>query len=352
MKKKIISLLALIAIMFLPIGFVNAEEYFVADENVTDEAVYEHSHFEAGNIVNSKSDVNGLSFVAGSNVDISGKKEYGFFAGETVKINGDIEKDLFAAGNNVVISKDTNIGRDVYLAGNSITINSDINGAVFIAGSLVTLDNITIVGDVTIAANTVQIQNNVDIIGKLKINENAIINNEKDLKANVKEVYKDSTITIDFKTKASEVVLSILSTLFTALIIVVAFPKLFKKINYDLDAKDIGKKLLYGLLTLLIVPMISIIAMTIIVGFSVSVMIIMLYVIAIMISTIFASVVIGQNIYTKLFKQKDNLYIDTIIGILLVKLVSFIPILGGLISLLVFLYGLGIVCKLFLERNK
>ena len=77
-----------------------------------------------------------------------------------------------------------------------------------------------------------------------------------------------------------------------------------------------------------------------------------MYIIALMLATILASAVIGQNIYTKLFKQKDNIYISTIIGILVVKLVSLIPYIGGIVALLVFLYGLGMIWRLFLDRNK
>lgn len=352
MKKKIFSLIAMLAILIMPITFVHADEYFNTNDNVSDSSTYDHSHFEAGNIVKSESDVNGLSFVAGSSIDINGQKEYGFFAAESVNVNGVIEKDLFAAGNTININKESSIGRDLYLAGNSVSINSDIKGTAFIGASLVTLNNVTIDGDVNIAANTLQIDGKVTINGKLKINDNVVINNENNLNVTTKEKYASNSINIDFKTKASEVVISILTSLFTGIILVLLFPNIFRKIKYDLDAKDIGKKLLYGLLVLLVVPMICIVSLSIIVGLSVSVIGIMLYICALMIASSLASVVIGQNIYTKLFKQKDNLYISMMIGILVVKLVELIPVVGGLISFFVFLYGLGIICNLFLERNK
>ena len=177
MKKKILGIL-LIMFMVLPISFVKADEYFTANDNVNDTKEYNHSHFEAGNNVYSKSNVNGLSFVAGSVLNISGTKEYGIFAGESLKIDATIEKDLFAAGNSINISKDSNIGRDIYLAGNNISIDSNINGNAFIAGSVINLNNTTINGDAKFAANTLNIGENVEITGKLIINEDAIIQNE------------------------------------------------------------------------------------------------------------------------------------------------------------------------------
>ena len=352
MKKKLIGLIAVLCAMFMVVGTVHAGEYLTSDQNVNDEQSYGHSHFEAGNTVNSKSDVDGLSFVAGASVDVSGTKEYGFFAGETVKVNGKVEKDLFAAGNTVTISKDANIGRDAYLAGNSVTINSDLNGTVFVGASLVRLENVTINGDVSIAANTIEIAGDVTVNGTFKYNEDAILKDEDKLTANNKEKYANPSVNIDFTNKISDVILDILKTIFTGLILVLVFPKLFKKIKYELEAKDIGMKLLYGLLLLVAVPMICVVSLSIIVGMSVSVLLLLMYIMAIMVATILASAVIGQNIYTKLLKQKDNIYLSTILGIVLIKLIDLIPVIGGLCSLLVFLYGLGMIWQLFLDRNK
>lgn len=352
MKKKILVFIAIIGALFLTVDVVNANEYLNANESLNDTESYNHSHFEAGNNVTSKSDVNGLSFVAGAIVDVSGTKEYGFFAGETVKVNGLIEKDLFSAGNTVTISKDSSIGRDAYLAGNSVDIQSNIKGAVFVGASLVRLENVTIDGDVSIAANTVEIVGDVTINGLLKINEDAVINNESKLVASKVEKYANTSVNFDFTNKISDIILDFLKTIFTGLVLVLVFPKLFKKIKYELEAKDIGMKLLYGLLLLFAVPMVCIVALTIIVGMSVSVMLLFMYIIAIMLATIFASIVIGHNIYTKLFKQKENIYLSTLIGIVLVKIIELIPIIGGICSVLVFLYGLGIIWQLVLDRNK
>ena len=350
--KKIIGLFVFLVSMFITVGTVSAGEYFVADQNVIDEQIYEHSHFEAGSEVTSNSIVKGLSFVAGANIEVAGTKEYGFFAGETVKVNGKIDKDLFAAGNSVIIDKSASIGRDAYLAGNSVTLNSNISGTVFVGASLVKLENVIINGDLSIAANTVEIVGDVTINGIFRVNDDAVISNEDKLTAYKNEKYASSSVNIDLKNRVSDIVLDILKTIFTGLVLILVFPKLFKKIKYDLEAKDIGMKLLYGLLVLVAVPMICLVSLSIIVGMSVSVILLFLYIIAIMLSTILASAVIGENLYTKLFKQKDNIYLSMITGILVVKLVELIPVVGMLFALLVFLYGIGIIWQLFLDRNK
>lgn len=352
MNKKILGIIAIFIAMFVAITNVKAGEYFVGDENVIDNETYAHSHFEAGGNITSRSNVNGLSFVAGANLDVAGAKEYGFFAGETIKVSGSIEKDLFAAGNTVSIEKGASVGRDAYLAGNSVSINTNIKGTVFIAASMIKLENVTIDGDLSIAGNTIDIIGDVKVNGTLRVNDEAVINNESKLDAYKKETYVTNSVNINFTNRISDIVLDILKTVFTALILVLVFPKLFKKIKYDLEAKDIGMKLLFGLLVLVGIPMVCLVSLSILVGMSVSVILLFLYIIAIMIATILASAVIGQNIYTKLFKQKDNIYASVLIGVLLVKLIELIPVAGSLIGILVFLYGLGIIWRLFLDRNK
>ena len=147
-------------------------------------------------------------------------------------------------------------------------------------------------------------------------------------------------------------IIGLLSMIFTGIILALIFPKLFRKVEYDIDIKDFGKKLLYGLLTLIIIPMITIVSIAVVVGMSVGFILIMLYIISLMLATIFAATVIGHNIYTKLFKQKENIYISITIGAVLIKIIEIIPYIGGLVTVFIFLYGLGIICNLFLERNK
>ena len=224
MKRKILGFIAIFASMFITFGVVKADQYFNANEVVNDSESYSHSHFEAGREVVSKSTVHGLSFVAGANVDVSGTKEYGFFAGETVKINGNIDKDLFAAGNTVVIGKDAHVGRDAYLAGNSVTLESDISGTVFVGASLVRLENVTVNGDLSIAANTVEIAGDVTVNGVFKVNDDVIIKNEDKLKAGKKELYKTTSVNFDFREEISDKILDILKTLFTGLILILVFP--------------------------------------------------------------------------------------------------------------------------------
>ena len=353
MKKKIFSLILLLAVMIMPLSLVKATDgYFNSNENVNDSNTYSHSSFVAGGNVKTSGKVEGLAFVAGATVEANSNVEYGIMAGESVEVNSVVEKDLFLAGNNLKLTTNASVGRDAYIAGNKIDISANINGNAFIAGSLITLNNITINGDLNIASEQLDIQGNVTINGKLIINEDARINNSDKLKYTSKETYKASRFDFNFKSAVTEVVLSVLTLIFAAIILIVLFPKLLGKIDAELSAKDIGMKILKGFITLIVVPIVGLLSLAVMVGLTLSVIIFALYIIAITLSTIFASYVIGNWIYTKVFKQKENRVVSTSFMIIVIKLVEYIPYIGPLVSLAVFLYGLGIICQLFIDRNK
>ena len=351
MKKKVFSLIALLAVIFMPLAVKAEDSYFNAGDNITSAGEHNHSYFEAGNNIKSNANVNGISFVAGNTIDIKGKSEYAFVAGETVEVEGRIEKDLFAAGNYVRILKDATVLRDAYIGGNNVKIASNINGNVYVGGSVVELDNITINGDLHVACNTLNIADKTVVTGKVYINEGAEITGENKLESSGVEKYTTDS-KVEFKVKASDFVISILGTIFTGIIVSLVFAKAFKKLDYKLSFEDVCKKSLYGLGVLVILPMLALLSFAVVVGFSVGVIILLLYVVSLMLSTIFTSAIVGHNIYVNLLKQKENLYAGIVIGVLVIKLLSLVPILGGFVAVVSFFYGLGVIAKLFLEIRK
>ena len=351
MKKKLFSLL-LFVMMFVPLTFVKAEDqYFITKKKASlSESEYDHSVFAAGDVVRSESKVNGAFFGAGNSVKVSGDIDYGFLAGQTLEVNSIVEHDLFAAGGSIVLSKESAINRDIYLAANNVDIRTNILGNAWIAGSIVTLDNIVITGDLRVYANQLIINENVEIKGTLYISEGTFIENENNLKFGNKEIIKVNRV--DIKNKVSDVILSILTLIFTAIVLALVFPKLFSKLDYELTVKDVFKKMFIGLGVLVIVPILSVILFVTSVGVSLGAILLLLYIIGIMISTILSSYVIGYNVYTKAFDQKDNIYVDLLIGILIVKVIELIPVIGALFMFAAFIYGLGLLYKLILVENK
>ena len=63
----------------------------------------------AGNSVYDATNVDGISFVAGNDVNINGNYEYGFVAGNIVDVKGKYQKDVFVFGNMVSFSNEFSV---------------------------------------------------------------------------------------------------------------------------------------------------------------------------------------------------------------------------------------------------
>ena len=348
MKKYLLRIISIALLLVLPLSFANAESYFQTESNGEE---INHSLFSANESITSKDNVKGINFVAGNNVNVTGTSEYGLFAGNSVNISGTIEKDLFAAGNIITISKDANISRDVYIAGNEIIINSNINGNLFIAGSSLTLSNVTINGNISFGGEKVFIEDNVTINGKLSVNEDIKIYNEAKLTANSIEKYKvDSRLNI--RNAFVDFITSLATFLVLGFILLALFPKLYDSVVKDFDANNTLRYMFHGIIALIIIPFISILSFISLVGSLVGVVLLLAYIIMLLTGTTITSLVIGDLVMTKLFKKEANKYLSLIIGLVTISLVGLIPVVGALLYFLAFIYGLGKILEIINTGRK
>lgn len=346
MKKRFIIILGLLAIIFTP-NIVNAEgdNYFQTEGH---DHVVDHSLFTAGNVINSKETVNGLNFVAGDSISINGENEYGFYAGNNIAISNKVVKDVFVAGNTINITDEANIGRDLYAAGSVLTINGNIANNAFVAGDAITLKDVTIDGNLNIACSKVIVEGVVSINGTMNINENAIIENENNLMVNNKNVYKTTeNYNFSISNLFVDLLISIASIMLLGFIINGMFPKVFENILKDLSINKVFKNIGIGLLVLIVVPIASIILLCTIVGIRLGFVLGLVYILMLLLAILFAAVLVGELMLTKLFKGESNTYLSIAIGIIVLKVVGLIPVVGTLAYFLSFLYGIGKIIDLY-----
>ena len=352
MRKITCLFLGLFMLLFSP-NIINAEDDTYFQENGK-ERVVEHSLFTANQVVTSLDNVNGINFVAGDSITVKGDNEYGIFAGNSVTVSNNITKDLFVAGNTVLIDSNAKLNRDLYAAGSNIIINSNIEKNAFIAGSIVTLKDTTIKGNINLACEQLIIEGVVSINGTLKINDNAKIDNESNLMIDTKELYnsKDELNSISVSNIFVDLLISIAGLLIVGFIINGVFPNVYDKVLKDITVKNELKNVLMGLIALIVMPIISIILFCTIVGMLFGFIVLFIYILMLMIALLYGSVVLGNLILTKLFKTNDNSYLSISIGVIIIKLISLIPTLGGTIYFLILLYGIGKSIELFKNRVK
>lgn len=303
-----------------------------------------------------------------------------FMAGEVQIIDKNIDRDLMIAGEQVKIT--SNIDGDVYVAGKKVEITGNVGGNLIVVGMDVTISgkvskNLIMAGNEIAVTDTADIggyvltgANKLDLLGKffgpvklgagtLNVGQKAVINGTLEADVNKSEIASDSKIIGEkniriHEVKKSEVkktpvnkvgyagkVFSFLSKLLVLLVFVRLFGQKIKQINVkDSFWSAIGN----GLLLLIEVPILFLLLLVTLVAAPLSVIILNIYILAVYLSTIMTSVLVGNYIAEK-SNFKTNIYVNGIIGLLLITLIGLIPVLNGLTGLIVFLFGTGIMFK-------
>lgn len=349
MKKKILYLFIILTSIFM-MNRVSATEISQSGDNVVHEGEYSSLRLVAGNKVDNKAKNDGLSVMAAQDLVLEGTSSYGFYAGKNVTFNETIEKDLFLAGLNITFGSDSIINRDAYIAGNSVKMNTTVKRDLRIGASTVDLSNAKIGGDAYIDAEKIIVNENTVIEGTLDYPENiTIVDLEKaqikNVKMHVVEVEEQSA----YDTLSTSII-SFVAKYILLILILLLIPAIKEKLEKtNLDASSIFKNIGIGFTLLIMVPILSIFGMITVILLPVGLISLVLYIIAIYLAYIFVSYVVGNLISKKLFKR-ENLYLSAFIGLLVCKIVSLIPGIGGLVVFLSLLFEIGNYINL-LKKN-
>lgn len=329
----------------------SADLYADANTKIDSERTISHSFFLAGNDVISKDRVDGIHFLAGNLVEFTGSAEYGAFAGNSLKVNGWVEKDLFIAGSSIEIGEDASIGRDLYAAATAVLIKSNLNGNAFVSGNRIVLENVTIDGDLHVAAEEITIKGKVAITGTFEYNDNARIAGLEDLSAKETKTYTGSSSTIDisFATSITTKLIFFFGRLLVTIILLAVASKFSKRLMNEFNLKSSWKDLLLGLGLLIGAPLAIIFVAVTVVGLPLGLIGLGFYILFVYLATSVTGLVIGDQLAKHAFKkEKMHIFLKAAMGIVLLTLLGFIPYVGGLISAISTCFGFGyLVHKIF-----
>ncbi len=355
--KRYLNILLLLLISFtIAINSVEAKSYikdsFKMGDNIKVEEELEGTSFIAGDKVDLNNKINGISFVAGNELNVNFNQEYIFGAGMQININNDIEKDVFLAGEKVTISENANLKRDTYIFADTLTIKGNIDRNIYVYATTINIKG-TINGNISVSALEINIDENAKISGTLKYNEDAII---KGINENIEtKTYKIEPASLTFKEYITNFISSYIHITLLAIVLVFVCESLFKKsLSYteNLNAKKIATLCGKGFLILIGVPIIAM--MLLLSGAFVSVGVIgaILYGVLIYISNIFTAYFLADLLDKKIFKKNINSYLLMIIGLFIIYVLGMIPLIGGVISFISMLLGIGISSNMILEMKK
>ncbi len=342
MKKKLVIItIFLLVIAMVPVFAVD-KNAFKAGDTINSEEEVNSTSFFAGNNINLSSTIDGLSFVAGNNIIVSNKQDYLFVAGNNIEVVNADTKDAFVAGNSVTI--ESSKIRDLYVAAEDITITSDITRDAYIGGNKVTING-AIEGDLELDADEIIIGEKASVNGTLKYPEKANIKIAETAEVHNKETYKVKEVNTEVTIKDTIIsaVISFLSLLLVAFILLATNKKLFKQISKE--EKSVSyflKNSLIGLGLLLLIPLLAIIALFTVIGIPISIIALLLYGIFIYVSLIPTAYYLGGWI----LKDKiSNEYVLLGISLFVIFVIKYIPIIGGLANFIFLIFGFATLLK-------
>jgi hypothetical protein len=351
MEKKLSSLLVLFIILFavLPFsaGAINEENSLIHTSS--------GNAFGGGDNLRIDQDIQGDLVLGGSSLEINGNVMDDFIgaggelivngdtsgnimaAGGIIRVNGDVGGDLVVAGGQIFLSQDSTVEGDILLAGGEATLNGVVNGDGSVsAGTLRTGENFELKGDLELEAENYPSDLEDDVGGNLNITTTRA----QDQYAGASEGFSIFSF-----------ILGLLAALALGFILIYTFPVFVTGLAEVVRFSTL-KAGLVGFLLLIFVPVLSVILLITVFGWSLSILLILLLALALLIATVPVKLLAGAVIYNKIFKKEASKMIYYLVGAVIFAIVYEIPYLGWLIQFIALLLGLGAIGIWFAGKAK
>ena len=345
MKKSLkLFIILLLSVIMMPVK-AEVNNFYANDELKINQSINK-STFAAGNNVEISSAIVGSTFVAGNNIFLSSFQDYIFAAGNNINLENSTTRDAFLAGNTINIQ--SSAIRDLYVMGKDIRIDSDIEGDVYAASQSITI-NSKVSGNVKLACDNITIGRDAVITGDLEYPDNANINEVAGSSIASKKPYHvqqdEKAEKVSARSYFTSKLSSYLSIVIIALLCLALVPNYFGKLDEkELSFKEAATTTLKGLLILFACPIAAFIVMLTIIGFPLGLISIILYGIAIYLSTITTAYYLGR---LGLKDKINNKFSYLAICILIVFILRLIPVIGGIVNIISICLGLGLFLELF-----
>jgi len=282
---------------------------------------------------------------AGNMVSINAPVDSAIVAGGTVNINAPVKGDVIAAGGQVYVNAD--VGGKVVAAGGNVNLGANVGTNMVAAGGQVNiLPGNTIERDALIGGG--QVVNAGRVNGTITVHANQFNNTGS---AGMVKFYKAESPSpkrenydTDFNIFS---LLAMLGYFILGLILVRSLPGIMQAVDGEMRHSTLLKTLLGFVMIIASFIALLLVAVTV-VGLPIAVISTLLFFAALMLSGTFVSFCLGKWIGEQAkIKQGDLVYF--IIGFVIINVLSLLPFVGGLVSLISM--SLGFAAILYAARR-
>ncbi|MBK5189985.1 MAG: hypothetical protein JJE19_00570 [Methanosarcinales archaeon] len=273
-----------------------------------------------------------------------------FAAGGTVTINAPVSGVVIAGGNIIINAP---VSGDVFAMGGKVVVNSDVKGKIVAVGGDVDLSgdakNAVIAGGTVNIRPTTVISRDAAISGGTVSNAGTIAGN---LTVRAEEFYNTGSAgSVDFKKNGGlqgiQQLMNTFSILMTigflilGIILLTVFPAQFFSVEEEVRNAPVKNTVVGFLLILASAILIAVLAATLI-GFPIALIMGMLFILALMLSSLFVSFAIGRKIVDVL-KFETNDVLIFVFGFVILSLLFRIPYAGWFIHIAALSLGFGAI---------
>mgnify|MGYP005842673621 CR=1 FL=1 len=298
--------------------------------------------------------VNGSIYTGGADININAQKcrSIWAFCG-SLKANANIENNLLFFGGQLKTSNTNIIKKDMFVFGGEITINGEVQGRV--KGNIGRINLNGKIKGADIEAEKIYVNSGATVMEDLKVKSK----NEPVIDANAKILGNTKFKKIEGKTHRSKnriggfvKTIFFISKLIIGIILIAILKPYIKRTNQLLQDST-WKILGFGFLTIIVIPIVSVLTLATIIGIPVAIFGVFVFLTLAYISGIVFSAGFGEWII-KLIKKESipSPILSFIVGFIIITLICLIPYLGLIFRILILFFGTGLIVLLIDEIRK
>ena len=325
MDRRLVALLGVLVMLAAVPAPVAAQETRTGGTVVVEEGETVDGPLRAfGGTVIVRGTVNGDLTAAGGNVYVTGRVNGDLQAmAGNVRINGTVTGDADAVGGNVVLAAGGRVGGELNVGAGSVVVNGEVGENAYVGGDTITLGPSAAVGGDFVYDGTLERAEGARVAGQVREESNP--GGSVDFTGPIVPTWVEG-------------VYGFLANLVLGAVLLLAFPRFSAGVAGRASRTPLRSGGA-GLLTFVGVPVLFVVLLLSLVGIPVALLVILLYPLVLWVGYVYGAFALGA--WTLGLTDADNRWLALALGVFVVSIVGFVPVLGGLVQLLVLLLGLG-----------
>lgn len=331
-------------------GTINDDTYS-AGGAVSSSAIIDGDLVASGGQLTINGEIKADAIIAGGNISVGAKVgDDARIAGGQISIDADIGDDLMVAGGQITITPDTHVGGNAMVAGGQLQIAAKVDHDLFAAGGEVTISGL-VQGDVEVTAEQLILTDSAVIQGKLTYTSPNEIEQHKGAVVRGGITYKPSDA-MEYQDRHGVFPMVLLAI--TSLVFFFVFPR-FSHAASGQIYKSFWSSLGLGAAMLLVTPFSIIIILMTVLGIWIGLSLLAAYLVLLLIGSVLGIVCSGEFLARLLKMDITKTWwriLSILLAVILLGVLQWVPIVGGLAILVIMLVGMGSATILLQRKYK